>query len=121
MTDQNIELEPTKDSSLLAILGRAAELGVDLDTAQLMMGYTRRSTPLLGDIRVAAVVATDAAGHAAELVHMPLDNLDPVTLDEEIITQVLVENFDIEPIHHAHSVAHLIVAAIRGTTTPKES
>lgn len=123
MTDQNIELEAAKDSTLPSILARLSILGVDLDTAQLMMGYTRRSTPLLGDIRVVSVVAADAKGHAAEIVHMPLDDVDPITLDEQIIEDVLHETwYDVDAGGMSlHEVAHKIVAALRGGTITKES
>lgn len=123
MTDANIELEAAKDPSLPAIVARLREQGVDPETAELRMGYTRQSTPLLGDVRAAAVIAVDASGRVGEVVHMPLDDLDPITLDEGIIERVLdrgIVAFVTSEIT-MHELAHQIVAALRAGTTTKES
>ncbi len=128
MTDQPqpIEIESTKDPSLNAIIARLRSQGVDPDTAELRMGYIRTPSPLLGDIRAAAVIAIDGHGRIGEVVHMPIDQVDPITLDEQLIERVLLEeiaNNALLGIEDVHRLAHQIVVAVRaGTTpTPKES
>lgn len=124
MTDSKIELNAGQSPRLNAIIARLALSGVNIDTAELQMGYMRTSTPMLGDIRTAAVIAIDDDGIAAEIAHMPLNDLDPITLDEQIIEDVLerelADEFNLggQAIHH---VAHAIVDALRAGTTPKES
>jgi hypothetical protein len=119
-----IEIESAKDPSFNATVARLASAGIDLDTAVLKMGYIRTSSPLLGDIRAAAVIAIDDTGRVAEVVHMPLANLDPVTLDRAIIEPILEAAFLASGSIHEYPterVAQEIIAAVRAGTTPKEN
>lgn len=124
MSDPKIELNAGQSPRLNDIIARLALSGVNIDTAELQMGYMRSSTPLLGEIRTAAVIAIDDDGIAAEIAHMPLHDLDPITLDEQIIEDVLRTGTDVvtnESEIEIHDLAHRIVAALRAGTTQKET
>lgn len=121
MTDSKIELNAGQSPRLNAIIARLALSGVNIDTAELQMGYMRTSTPMLGDIRTAAVIAIDDDGIAAEIAHMPLNDLDPITLDEQIIEGVLAETALVDTMAASAipAIAHEIVIALRAGTTQK--
>ncbi len=109
----SIELEAGKDPRLPAALARIRDAGLDLDTTELRMGYDRKSSPLLGEIRVAMMVAVDIEHRAVEVAHMPLDNVDPITLDQEIIERVIDEEITDEFGLGGQAVASLATAIVR--------
>lgn len=125
MSDQNTTIEAGKSALIPDVLHRLVLEGVDPDTAELKMGYIRKSLPLLGDVRAVAVIAIDEDGRVGEVVHMPHDDLDPIVLDEAIIVDVLRGITDVtlgyaSTEQGAHEIAHKIVDALRAGTT-KES
>lgn len=117
---ENIEIESGKSPLLRDVIDRLDKAGVDWHEAELRMGYIRKSSPILGDIRAAAVIAVDPEGHASEVVHMPLEYLDPLTLDRDLVLEVLDRYLDSrDSLEHVTNdeLAHAIIAALRAGTT----
>lgn len=113
----SIELEAGKDPSLSAVLARIRDAGLDIDLTELRMGYARKSSPLLGEIRVAMMVAVDIEHRAVEVAHMPLDDVDPITLDQQIVERVLEDELPVDDrsgVDDIRRAATAIVRALRG-------